>query len=74
MPDPHGHADPAAPDPKLASENAAAAAHAPVSHAPASHEHGEMALGPIDWPAWLAGAIGVVGGAITLLALYLGGR
>ncbi len=60
-----------------AEQNEAAAAHATVAHEPdAAHGHGEAAegLGPIDWPAWIAGAIGVVAGLLVLLALYLAGN
>ncbi len=64
-------------------ENAAASAHTPVAGEPAHgtpgtphepHDPTDVALGPIDWPAWIAGALGVVAGALVLAALYLAGR
>jgi hypothetical protein len=33
------------------------------------HGHGE-ALGPIDWRAWGAAVVGLVGGLLVIVALY----
>lgn len=35
------------------------------------HGHAETPLGPIDWAAWGAGAIGVIAGAIVVLFFAL---
>lgn len=55
--------------------NEAAGVHAPVAHEPAGTHaetpgHREAALGPIDWPAWMAGALGVVLGLVVIVAMY----
>jgi hypothetical protein len=45
-----------------------------ASHGHGGHDdHGEhaAALGPIDWPAWGAGLIGVGAGLVVALCLYL---
>ncbi len=45
-----------------------------ANHGHAGHdEHGEhaAALGPIDWPAWGAGVLGVGAGLVVAFCLYL---
>jgi hypothetical protein len=41
------------------------------SHGHDDHGHTEEALGPIDWPAWGAGALGVVAGVVVAWAFIL---
>jgi hypothetical protein len=62
---------------RRAEENAAVASHAPVAEEPDerhAHAAGAGELGPIDWPAWIAGGLGVVAGLVVIAALYLAGR
>jgi hypothetical protein len=48
--------------------------HGAVTHdEPHGHDADEAApLGPIDWPAWGAAALGVAAALVTAGALYLG--
>ena len=41
-------------------------------HGDSEHaEHAEPRLGPIDWPAWSAGALGVAVGVVVAALFYL---
>jgi hypothetical protein len=47
---------------------------APASHEPDDHAHGGASLGPIDWVAWAAGAVGVaIGLAMAAILASVGG-
>ena len=50
-----------------------APAHGDGAHADASHgDHGQGApLGPVDWPAWGAGLLGIAAGLVVAACLYL---
>jgi len=41
------------------------------THGHDDHGHAEEALGPIDWPAWGAGALGAVAGLLVAWAFVL---
>ncbi len=48
-------------------------AHGDVAHGAGAHDdqaHG-TALGPIDWPAWGAGLLGVAAGLVVAACLFL---
>ncbi|HET7829387.1 MAG TPA: hypothetical protein VFL03_07500 [Candidatus Limnocylindrales bacterium] len=49
----------------------AATGHDDGAHGHDEHGHGEMALGPIDWPMWSAGIVGVVFALITAAAFIV---
>jgi hypothetical protein len=36
-----------------------------------SHGHGDEELGPIDWPAWGAAALGVASALVVVAVLYV---
>lgn len=48
-------------------------AHADAAHADAAHgDHAQGApLGPVDWPAWGAGLLGIAAGLVVAVCLYL---
>ena len=50
-----------------------APAHGDGAHADAAHDaHGQgAALGPVDWPAWGAGLLGIAAGLLVAACLYL---
>jgi hypothetical protein len=62
--------DPHASDPPMAGEPHGLDDHG-ATHGHDDHGHAEETLGPADWPAWGAGAIGVVFGLIVAWAFIL---
>lgn len=64
MTDPHASDPPTAGDPHGLDDHGA-------THGHDDHGHADETLGPADWPAWGAGAIGVVSGLIVVWAFIL---
>jgi hypothetical protein len=59
VPDVHGSAR------AVEGAHGAADDHGDDGHGHDDHAHAEIALGPIDWPMWAVGVIGVVGAVIV---------
>jgi hypothetical protein len=62
--------DPHASDPPMVGEPHGLGDHG-ETHGHDDHAHAEEALGPVDWNAWGAGALGVVAGLIVTWAFIL---
>lgn len=57
-------------DPSMAVEPRGLGDHG-ETHGHDDHGHGDEGLGPIDWPAWGAGILGVVAGLAVAWAFIL---
>jgi hypothetical protein len=62
--------DPHASDPPMEGDPHGLGDHG-ETHGHDDHAHAEEALGPVDWVAWGAGALGVVAGLIITWAFVL---
>ncbi|CAN5680207.1 hypothetical protein BH24CHL8_BH24CHL8_06520 [soil metagenome] len=65
-----GHT-PEAPAPDELGKKGTPAAGLTPRHAGEAEEHGVEPLGPIDWPAWAASALGVIIALLIVAALAL---